>query len=156
MPVHPEGIYDAIWSEITECLGPRACPPSDRERVRQKAAAAFGCPGGQVDVARRDDTRREKTRDRYRPDTRFLAVSLPEYDKQLSFWRSFPAIGFGPGDASVIVRDETAMFYQVAGCDQWGLVACAVANRSVRTATTTYENTEDRVCLWGDTVRDNP
>jgi hypothetical protein len=58
--------------------------------------------------------------------------------------------------ASIILRPGTASFFQVAGCNQWGLIACATANRSVRTATMTYENTEDRVCLWGDTVRDYP
>jgi hypothetical protein len=156
LPLHPADIYDAIWGELTDCLSPRVCPLSDLDRVREKAASAFGCPVDHVDAARRRDARREKTRDAMRPDGRFMAVSLPEHDKQLSFYTTLSMMGLAQGDASVILRAETASFFQVAGCDRWGLVACATANRSVRSATTTYENTEDRVCLWGDTVRDYP
>jgi hypothetical protein len=150
--LEPGSIYDVIWDELSECVSPARCPTEEAERARQKAASAFRCSVDRVLVARRDDARREKVRSLYRPDSLYFGVSLPEYPLQFSFMKSHVAAGFGKGDASAILRVETAVFYQAAGCGRWGLMTCAMANRSVRTPTTTYENTEDHVCFWGDVL----
>jgi hypothetical protein len=149
--LQPEGIYDRIWAEITECVAPRRCPAADIEKVRQKAAAAFVCPLSSVDVARRTDARTEPLAGLslgYLPDSLYMAVFLPEYKRQFVFLKSHNAAGFGQGDASVILRTETASFFQAAGCGAWGIALCAMANRRVRTSGSTYENTDDRVCFW--------
>jgi hypothetical protein len=150
--LHPDRIYDALWAEATACMGPERCPDSDVERVRQKAAAAFDCPVDDVEVERRQDVRREAAQAAYRPEAFYMTVAIPDYGQQLSFTRSLTLAGLAMGDASVILRTETASFLQVAGCGRWGLLTCARANRTVHTPTMTYENTEDRVCLWGDPI----
>jgi len=38
--------------------------------------------------------------------------------------------------------------FDVSGCGQRGILACLSVSRSVRTATVTYENTDDTACLW--------
>jgi hypothetical protein len=108
-----------------DCLGPDACPASMEERARHRAAVAFGCKPEDIQTKARV--------------TRGLAVN------------SSKMVFTGKGTAQIHVNGpKPGEAFYVSGCGQKGLLACVWANRSVHTSEATYENTEDRLCLWAD------
>jgi len=121
---HPWGSQSDNTAELYSCLGPDACPGTLEDRARSRAAAAFACAPEEVTMAARP--------------TRGLGVHAP----QMVFGKE--------GQVQVQVQTRAGEAFTVAGCGQQGILACVWANRSVHTSTTTYENTEDRLCLWAD------
>jgi hypothetical protein len=117
-------------AELFDCLGPSVCPDLEA-RAKRRAAAAFGCALEDIQTKERP--------------TRGLAVNLPTMLINAQGKVELHVQAPRPGNA----------FY-VRGCGQEGLLACVWANRSVRTADVSYENTEDRVCLWADWVDEPP
>jgi hypothetical protein len=111
--------------ELFDCLGAQVCGTLE-QRARRRAAAAFKCPADQI------ETKERSTHD--------LSVK-----GSLMVWNPL-------GHAEFHVAPKPGKAFYVRGCEQRGLLACVSVNRSVRTADKTYENTDDRICLWADWV----
>jgi hypothetical protein len=137
---------DALWGELTQGMVPGSCPQSDEGKVRRLASRAFDCaPESTLAVAKRDDAP-------FRVRDGRVEVTLPESERTFALSRS-SWMSTAQGEVHVILRADTTQIYEVAGCGAWGTLACVTANRSVRTEATTYENTADRLCLWGREAR---
>jgi hypothetical protein len=112
-------------AELYDCIAPSACPASLEDRAKRRAAQAFGCSVDAIEAKARR--------------TKGLAINPPKMIFNQKGTMQLHVNAPRPGDA----------FY-VSGCGQKALLACVWANRSVHTPEVTYENTEDRVCLWAD------
>ncbi len=148
----PRDVLPYTWSQLAmvkqvvedlkDCTQPGSCPKTDEGKARRKAERAFACASQDVDAALRKDA---VVDNRAQYEERF---SLPESDHTFGIWTG-GTIPSGDGEVSLFARRATASVFQVVGCNRWGIVVCVTGNRTIRTPDTTYENTEDRVCVWG-------
>jgi hypothetical protein len=138
----PERTLGDFVLDLLDCVKPGECPRSDEGKARRKAERTFNCSPALVDAALRRDA---VVDDSALNEERF---SLPP-SEQTYFISTGGSLRTASAFESLFVQKETASVFQVVGCEQWGVVVCATGNRTVRTPDTTYENTADRVCLWG-------
>jgi hypothetical protein len=128
--------------DFEDCAGDDACPRTDQGKARRKAGVAFRSAAEIVEVAEIKDARIDDSV----PNEEVFV--LP--DERGSFFISTgPSIETADSSVSLLVQKGTASVYEVVEGQQWGVVVCVLANRSIRTPTKTYENTADRICLWG-------
>jgi hypothetical protein len=129
-PYTPKPANDKRWTsdsdntaELYDCLGPSACPASLAERAKRRAAASFGCTPEEITATERHH----------------LAVGVKA-----------PSMLFSARGTVQLHLDfaKKGDAFDVSGCGQKGLLACVWANRSVQTSSASYQNTDDRVCLW--------
>jgi hypothetical protein len=140
-------ISEQLSKDLTDCSRPGTCPKTDEGKARRKAERTFACAKDEVDVALRKEGTLGNVLVFGIPIAQ-EAISLPESERAvlLSTNRTIPD---GDSMESLLVRRGTAAVFKVVGCDHWGVVVCVTGNRSIRTPSATYENTSDRVCLWG-------
>jgi hypothetical protein len=114
----PSGDFD----ELIACVKPKSCPAGDEARVRQKAGKSFACPTDQVDAWQ-------------------MSLELDGFGGSRQMFT-------GEGTASIIVQPKGAKAFEVHGCGHRGVVVCVQAHRTVHTGDASYQNTNDRLCLW--------
>jgi hypothetical protein len=155
----PQDVYPYVWpqansigsyvEDAAECAQRDTCPETDEGKARRKAERAFECRREDVDVALRRDAVVSDS------SLNMEVFALPESDHRFFIADGWPLSGAGKS-VTILLRRETASVFQVVGCNHWGVVVCVTGNRSIRTPDSTYENTADRVCQWGQPLRDQP
>jgi hypothetical protein len=111
-------------AELFDCLTPDACPASLEERARRRAATNWTCSMETIAATQRPTS----------------GLSVVGSQMLLS--------AQGRAELHVQPGVKGGVAFSLVGCGRSGVLACVPAHRTVVTASATYDNTDDRVCLW--------
>jgi hypothetical protein len=110
--------------ELFDCLTTDACPAAWEDRAKRRASIRWLCPTSSIVAAERP------TAGLYVPGSR-MAIN-PQGRAE---YHATPGV---KGDAAFVLM----------GCARRGIIACIPAHRSVVTATQTFDDLYDHLCLW--------